>query len=105
VYEKNISSETLVDTTLKEWRRLNIFDDSRRQFYAQQLRRLWPDVKPGDSITTVMNNNEQTIFLVNGREVGRISDKHFGPALLAIWLHPETRATGLRADLIGLKGG
>jgi hypothetical protein len=105
VYEKNISSETLVETTIKEWRRLKLFDDSERQYYAQQLRSIWPDVKPGDSITTVMDINQHTIFLVNGRTAGNIRDKNFGPALMAIWLHPETRATGLRASLIGLQGG
>lgn len=102
VYEKNISSETLVKTTIKEWQRLKIFSYSQHQYYAPQLRSIWPDVKPGDSITTVIDNNQHTTFLVNGREAGKITDKHFGPALLAVWLHPKTRAASLRADLIGL---
>jgi hypothetical protein len=105
VYEKNISRETLIDTTIKEWRRLKIVDESQRQHWVQQLLRIWPDVKPGDSITTVMDNNHHTIFLVNGSEAGRVTDVRFGPALLAIWLHSETRATDLRTNLIGLQGG
>lgn len=105
VYEKNISSDTLVKTTIKEWRRLNILNDSEYRNYAPQLRNIWPDVKPGDSITTVIDNNRHTIFLVNGREAGKIIEKDFGPALLAVWLHPKTRAASLRADLIGLQGG
>ncbi|WP_455211369.1 chalcone isomerase family protein [Kaarinaea lacus] len=105
VYEKNISSEILVKTTIKEWRRLKIFDESQYRYYAPQLRSIWPDVKPGDSITTVIDNNQHTIFFANGREAGKIIDKDFGPALLAVWLHPKTRAANLRADLIGLQGG
>ena len=105
VYEKNISSETLVKTTIKEWRRLKIFNDHQHRNYEPQLLNIWPDVKPGDSITTVIDNDQHTIFLVNGREAGKITDKNFGPALLAVWLHPKTRAASLRAELIGLQGG
>jgi len=105
VYEKNISSDTLVKTTIKEWRRLKIFNDIQYLNYETKLRSIWPDVEPGDSITTVIDNNQHTIFLVNGREAGQITDKNFGPALLAVWLHPKTRAASLRADLIGLQGG
>ncbi|KPJ95233.1 MAG: hypothetical protein AMJ53_03175 [Gammaproteobacteria bacterium SG8_11] len=105
VYEKNISSETLVKTTIKEWRRLKIFNDNQYRNYEPQLLNIWPDVKPGDSITTVIDTNQHTLFLVNGREAGQITDKDFGPALLAVWLHPKTRAASLRAELIGLQGG
>jgi hypothetical protein len=105
VYEKNISCEILVKTTIKEWRRLKIFTESQYLHFAPQLRSIWPDVKPGDSITTLIDNNQHTIFFVNGREAGKIIDTAFGPALLAVWLHPKTRAANLRADLIGLQGG
>ncbi|MGD8941492.1 MAG: chalcone isomerase family protein [Gammaproteobacteria bacterium] len=105
VYQKNISRETLIDTTVKEWRRLKIVDKSQQLRWAQQLRGIWPDVKPGDSITTVMDDNHHTLFLVNGRDAGKVTDVQFGPALLAIWLHPKTRAANLRAQLIGQQGG
>ncbi|MCG6971169.1 MAG: chalcone isomerase family protein [Gammaproteobacteria bacterium] len=105
VYQKNISRETLIDTTVKEWRRLKIADQPQQLRWAQQLRGIWPDVKPGDSITTVMDDNHHTIFLVNGRDAGKVTDVQFGPALLAIWLHPETRAADLRVRLIGQQGG
>jgi len=105
VYEKNLSSEILVRSTIKEWRRLKILSEGQKRDYAAQLRRIWPDVEPGDSITAVIDNSQHTIFLVNGRETGKITDSHFGPSLLAVWLHPKTRASSLRAELIGLQGG
>ena len=46
VYQKNISRETLIDTTVKEWRRLKIVDQPQQLRWAQQLRGIWPDVKP-----------------------------------------------------------
>jgi hypothetical protein len=105
VYEKNISRETLIVTTLKEWRRLKIFNAVQHRQWVKLLRHIWPDVEPGDSITTVVQDNGHTRFLVNGREGGTVTDPRFGPALLAIWLHPQTRAAQLRAHLLGLQGG
>jgi hypothetical protein len=105
VYDKNIRGEKLVETTVEEWERLRFFDDRGRAYWAEQLRTIWPDVKPGDSITTLIQADRTTVFFANDKRVGRIQDPGFGYALLSIWLHPDTIAPELRSQLIGRKEG
>lgn len=104
-YAKNISQEKLIETTLDQWRQLNISTEGQRHIWATQLSRIWPNVKPGDSIITVLTRRGETQFFDSHKRLGTISDPSFGPALLSIWLHPETTAPELRAKLIGHQGG
>jgi hypothetical protein len=55
------------------------------------------------------HGREGRVLLGSGREtahvdhhhVGRVPDPDFGPALLEIWLHPESRSDKLRRELTG----
>ena len=69
------------------------------RFFAEE-RRL-PTVEPGERIVTVLGEDGATRFYGSRGYLGTIEDPGFGPALLGIWLHPETRVADLRADLIG----
>jgi len=99
-YKKNIHSKKLVEATSEEWERLHIFNSESRRHWARQLSQIWPNVKPGDSITTLITENRITKFYSNDNFIGEIEDPHFGPALLMIWLHPDTSEPELREKLI-----
>ncbi|MEJ2513978.1 MAG: chalcone isomerase family protein [Gammaproteobacteria bacterium] len=104
-YERDISSEQLVETTRKEWRRLagslQLNDPARKETWLEAVGAIWPDVSDGDRIITVVEPDGPTRFFGNAGALGVIDDPEFGPALLGIWLHPETRVADLRAELIG----
>ena len=104
-YERNIESRQLVETTRKEWRRLagalDLGDPARTDRWLEAVGRIWPDVGPGDRIVTVLGEDGITRFYGTQGYLGTVEDPDFGPALLGIWLHPETRVGDLRADLIG----
>jgi hypothetical protein len=100
-YDKNIRSEILAETTVDEWERLDFFDQQSRQQWGKQLSFIWPDVKTGDSITTLVTKDRKTIFYSNDILIGNINDEYFSYALLAIWLHPNTSEPTLRTNLIG----
>ena len=102
-YRKNIASDRLVDTTEKEWRRLDIATRARAETWGQELARIWPDVTPGDTLIAVVDQEQrQTEFFDGaGRSLGCIFDPEFGPAFLDIWLSPKTNARRLRVALVG----
>ena len=100
-YEKNITSNALVERTLKEWKHLGIFNEQDRNSWGKTLKQIWPDVKPGDSITTLVNNNRQTLFYYNGTLLKTLEHPALGTALLSIWLDPNTSEPDLRTKLIG----
>src|SRR6056297_25054 len=104
-YRRNISREKLVETTREEWRRLEdelgLPAAERVNAWLAEIDAMWPDVTPGDKITALVEPNGQTQFFGNDGLLGTVPDPAFGPAFLGIWLHPETKADGLRAQLLG----
>ncbi|NHA14941.1 chalcone isomerase family protein [Thioalkalivibrio sp. XN279] len=104
-YRRNISSESLVKTTAKEWRRLRtelgLPAAERLQPWLDAVAEIWPDVTPGDRIIARVEPGGPTFFYGNDGLLGVVDDPDFGPAFLGIWLHPETRDASLRAALLG----
>ncbi|WP_455223030.1 chalcone isomerase family protein [Kaarinaea lacus] len=105
IYRKNIKSTALAERTAEEWEQLNIYSPSERKQWKQQLATIWPTVKPGDSITTLVTYDKRTHFYYNNELIYSIDDPEFGIALLSIWLHPNTSQPELRSKLIGQREG
>jgi len=101
-YARDIESKKLVDATLDEWRRLNLIWHPE---WAQQLRELWPSVKPGDELVLRVQPNGHSTFYHNETRLGELTDPAFAPAFLAIWLSSETREPALRQQLLGQSPG
>ena len=102
-YERNITSSALAKRTVKEWEHLNILDKETRTNWGNELKTIWPDVKPGDSITTLVTALKTTRFYHNNKLLTVLEDPSFGTALLSIWLDANTSEPDLRAKLIGQK--
>lgn len=101
LYDKNISSEALAQRTLEEWEHLGKFNRETRQLWKQRLEQIWPNVKPGDKITTLVSKNNKTAFFHNNTLISVLDDPKFGTAFLSIWLDPNTSEPELRKKLIG----
>jgi len=100
-YFKAISAKNLVDKTVEQWQHLG-YEASRYTPYLNKLQRIWPDIKPGDKLTFVMNNMNSA-FYYNKRLVGVIGNMEFGPLFLDIWLSEKTSEPELRQALLGRK--
>jgi hypothetical protein len=100
-YQKDIDGEALTERTIEEWERLGIFSEQERITWRQKLKQIWPDVKPGDNITTLVTSESTTRFYFNDKLLAVLDDPSFGAALLSIWLHPDTSEPGLRDSLLG----
>lgn len=99
-YERSVSRLRLVDATREEWDRLGIADEERRRAWLAQVSTIWPDVAPGDSITTLVLPGGETQFYGRHGVLGTIDDPAFGPAFLAIWLDRRSSDTSLRNALL-----
>jgi len=100
-YLKNIPASRLVDSARTEWSRLQLLEVEVIEKWCRQVAEIWPNVTPGDRITSVVSRGGATRFYVNDRFAGEIQDAEFGPMLLKIWLHPDTRSKSLRRSLLG----
>ena len=103
-YQRSIDSEDLANRTIEEWERLGIFQKEQLHFWQQKLKQIWPDVKSGDTITTLVTSENITRFYYNDNLLAVLDDPAFGTALLSIWLDPSTSEPELRKQLIGHRG-
>ncbi len=99
-YLRDVAAQDLVANTRREWQRLGTGAAEQEQWLAS-LERLWPDVGENDVLALVVDGQDKSTFLLNGRTLGTIDDPAFGPRFLAIWLSPDTSRPELRLALLG----
>ena len=78
-------------------------EDVQRAQWIEQLEPLWPDLKPGDSLTAFTRQDGPTQFYFGDRLLGEVPDPAFGPAFFAIWLDAKCRYPEVRNGLLGVK--
>lgn len=99
-YLRDIAADDLVARTAVEWEAQGLFHSDQQQ-WLQDLAKLWPDVRAGDTLALELNASERSTFYHNGRELGGPQGTAFGRHFLAIWLSPETSRPEIRRELIG----
>lgn len=102
-YQKSISNKRLIQATDKQWRRLNVADEIKRQRWLKRLRTIWPDVEPGDVIAAVVMQTGQTRFYNRDTMLGTVNDSEFGPGFLSIWLSPQSELKRARRQLLNIQ--
>lgn len=100
-YQRSFSREELLRITETAWRKLGQPDAGQRERWLGALRRVWSDVQPGRNVTTVVLAGGPTRFYDQHGRFAELDDPAFGPAFLAIWLHPRSVVSDLRRDLLG----
>jgi hypothetical protein len=100
-YGRNFSREQLLNITGTAWKLLGESSASQQQKWLSALRGIWSDVAKGHNLTAVVVPGRETRFYDQQRLLGRIDDADFGPAYLAIWLHPRSVVGDLRVALLG----
>ena len=98
-YLRDISRDRLVQASLEEMRRLGA-DEAQLQRWEPELRRVFPDVKTGDTIIGVHYPGRGASFFYQGRASGAVADPEFARRFFAIWLDPASRSPTLRAALL-----
>lgn len=100
-YQRAFKREQLLSITETAWRRLGELDAATRDRWLAELGRAWNDVEPGHNVTTVVVPGGPTRFYDQRGRFAEVRDPAFGPAFLAIWLHPESVVRDLRERLLG----
>jgi hypothetical protein len=98
-YLRDFAAKDIVKATKEQWQHLGKPQLSSR--YADTLLALWPDIKKGESLTLLTNEQGQSIFFHNDNELGKIAEREFATEFLAIWLSENTSEPKLRKQLLG----
>jgi Chalcone isomerase-like len=100
IYARAFEGRSIADRSRSEIEKLGLGSAARRDAWQADMRRIFPDVAPGDSLTGVYRPGKGTVFLHNGRDIGAIADLDFAAAFFAIWLDPRTPAPAVRKLLL-----
>lgn len=98
-YLKDISSNELIKRTKQQWQHIGI-PANNYQAYIPELKRLWPDISKGDTLSLVIQN-QHSVFYFNQQYLGIINDPVFGQRFIDIWLAKNTSQPKLRIQLLG----
>lgn len=104
-YLRDFSGASIADRSSKLMRAQGIEDEIRMAGWHSQMDQIFPDIKAGDTLSGVYNENKETVFFYNGKVVGRIQDPLFGQYFFGIWLGEDTSEPRLRSQLIGSQDG
>jgi hypothetical protein len=100
-YAREIPSQKLVEASVDEMQRLGESSPERLGAWREALARVFPDVRPGDTIVGLNRGDGSADFFHQGRPTGRLADAALVRRFFAIWLDPKTREPSLRASLLG----
>jgi hypothetical protein len=102
-YARNIKGAKLAEASVGQWQKMGYGFEASYPAWGEQMRRVFPDVKPGDELVGVSLPGRGVRFFFNGADSGQIDDPAFARAFIAIWLDARTTEPGLRRALIGEK--
>ena len=99
-YDIEASGEEIAATSIDEIKRMGFNNQAILETWYDEMVRVFPNVKPGDTITGI-NLKNNVVFTFNGKPIGTIHDQEFADNFFAIWLGEETRKPDLREKLLG----
>ena len=103
-YRRDIPGARIVEASVDEMRRLGA-DEGDLLRWETEMKRLFPDVRKGDTITGFFLPDRGARFYLGSRALGEVADLDFARRFFAIWLDPRTSAPAVRAALLGLPPG
>ena len=102
-YLRNFKGSAITSRTVKEMKRQGMPEGTRLGSWENQMNAIFPNVRPGQSITGVRTAGGNTEFFLDNRKIGTIRGREFARRFFAIWLGPNTNDPGLRAQLVGAR--
>jgi hypothetical protein len=101
-YLRHLKGKKIADRSIEEIRKQGFTDEIKLAAWHAQMKKIFPDVENGVSLTGVRTKAGETIFFKDDLEVGRINDPAFTTAFFNIWLSDKTSEPNLRRKLLGL---
>ncbi len=98
-YKMSFTTEDLLSKTVEEMNRLDGPKNTPSRF-QDQLKRIFPSVKPGDQITAIFLPPAEVKFFYNSQPRGNITDSEFLKYFSDIWLSSKTSAPKVRDQLL-----
>jgi hypothetical protein len=97
---RSVPADTLVKNAIAEMRDLKVGDENKLRIWQAEMRKIIPNIKQGDQVVIFCSDTNRTLAYVNGSSTGEIDDPSFCPAIMSVWLHPQTKHQAMRKSLL-----
>ena len=94
------SGADIAARSVEEMRRLHPEYEARLEDWGRAMRRIFPDVRPGDRLVGVAIPGREARFYDGERYLGSVSEAPFVDAFFGIWLDARTSEPALRRELL-----
>jgi hypothetical protein len=102
-YLRDFAGEEIASRSVDEMRNIGYDDEVLLAKWYEQMRAVFPNIKEGENITGVMDENKNTHFYHEVALIGSIDDKTFTQSFFGIWLNEKTSEPKMRKQLLGLR--
>lgn len=102
IYQINIKGSALTERSIKEMRGQGWNDEAKLKKWEADMKRVFPDLKPGDRLVGVNTPGKGARFYNAGGALGSVDDPEFAKAFFDIWLDEKTSQPGMRSRLLKL---
>lgn len=96
-----VPADTLVKNAISEMRDLKVGDENKLKIWQMEMKKVIPNVHPGDQVVIFCADTNRTVLYLNDSSTGEVDDQTFCPALMSVWLHPQTKHKAMRKSLLG----
>ncbi len=101
-YLMSLDGKKIAERSVDEMRGQGFADKSKLDIWQQEMTRIFPNVKKGDTITGIFDAEGTTLFYLNQKLIGKVADPSFGEYFFGIWLNDKTSEPKLRKQLLSL---
>jgi hypothetical protein len=95
-----VPADTLVTNAIAEMRDLKLGDERQLATWRAEMKKLIPNVQQGDQIVIFCSDTSRTLSYLNNSSTGEVDDPSFCPAVMSVWLHPQTKHQAVRRSLL-----
>jgi hypothetical protein len=95
-----ISADTLVKAAIDEMRYVKVGDERQLRAWQAQMKKVMPSVRAGDQVVIFCSDANRTSVYLNDSSNGEVDDPSFCPAVMSVWLHPQTKHQAVRKSLL-----
>lgn len=101
-YLRDFEGKEIASRSVDEMRKLGMNDEVKLAKWYQEMQDIFPNVKKGEMITGIVDENQVSHFYFNDKELGTVYDKEFSKWFFNIWLSEKTSEPKMREQLLGL---
>lgn len=102
-YQMDFTSKEIVDRSLDEIRHAQSISSDQEKQWRDELSKVIPNVKDGDTIRATATPGKSIQFAHNGNATGTVTDTSLVDPFMNIWLGSKTNEPSLRKKLLGQK--